>query len=62
MPIGDVEDLEELALELGCKLEELPTTYLDLPLGPPHNNVKVWNGVKERFRKQFNSLENAIYL
>lgn len=51
MPTSQVEDLEGLALELGCKVEELPTTYLGLPLGAPHNSF-VLDGVEEGFRKR----------
>ena len=28
IPVGRVEDLEELAFEVGCKVGVLPTTYL----------------------------------
>ena len=27
--------MEDLAQDLGCKVGELPTTHLGLPLGPP---------------------------
>ena len=33
MPVGPVENVDQLALELGCKVGALPTTYLGLPLG-----------------------------
>ncbi|RVW63585.1 hypothetical protein CK203_057416 [Vitis vinifera] len=38
LPMGRVENLEELALELG---------YLGLPLGASHNSIVVWDGVEE---------------
>ena len=47
--IGSVEDL---ALEIGCKVGVLPTTYLGLPLGTPHNLLVAWDGVEERFCKR----------
>ena len=31
--LGEVAMVEELALELGCKVRSLPTYYLGLPLG-----------------------------
>lgn len=31
--MGRVENVEDLALELGCKVEVLPFYYLGLPLG-----------------------------
>ena len=33
LPVGDVENLDQLACELGCRVETLLSTYLGLPLG-----------------------------
>ncbi|KAL6347032.1 hypothetical protein AAG906_012283 [Vitis piasezkii] len=44
--------LEVLGLELGCKVGELPSSYLGLPLGASHNFVVVWDEVVERFPKR----------
>ena len=33
IPIGSVDNAEELASELGCKVRQFPTSYLGLPLG-----------------------------
>ena len=52
MPMGNVMNLDDLALELGCRTGTLPTTYLGLPLGMRHNTTEVWDGVEERFRKK----------
>ena len=52
IPIGRVEDLEELAFEIGCKVGVLPTTYLGLPLGTHNNSLAVWDEMKERFNKR----------
>ena len=49
IPVGRVHDIEDLALELGCKVGGLPSCYLDLPLGAPFKSVSVWDGVEERF-------------
>ena len=43
--VGEVADVEVLALELGCKVGSLPTSYLGLPLGSPHKSVVAWDGV-----------------
>ena len=51
-PVGRVENPKILALELGCDVGSLPTTYLGLPLGAKHNSQRVWDGVEERFRKR----------
>ncbi|RVW15964.1 putative ribonuclease H protein [Vitis vinifera] len=52
LPVGRVENLELLALEVGCKVGRLPTSYLGIPLGVNHKSVAVWDGVEERFRKR----------
>ncbi|RVW92613.1 hypothetical protein CK203_039393 [Vitis vinifera] len=56
-PVGRVENLENLALEAGCKVGKLPSSYLGIPLGANHKSVAVWDGVEERFRKRL-ALEN----
>ncbi|RVW91778.1 Protein ARABIDILLO 1 [Vitis vinifera] len=45
-------NIKELALELGCKVGELPTTCLRLPLSAPFKLVWVWDGVEEQFCKR----------
>ena len=50
--MGRVNDIEDLALELGCKVDSLPSCYLDLPLGAPFKSEVVWDNVEERFRKR----------
>ncbi|RVX04514.1 hypothetical protein CK203_023399 [Vitis vinifera] len=40
--VGRVENLEVLALEFGCKVGRLPTSYLGLPLGAHHKFMAVW--------------------
>ncbi|RVX09419.1 hypothetical protein CK203_015227 [Vitis vinifera] len=48
--VGEVEEILEMAVELGCKVGQLPSTYLGLPLGAPNKAVCVWDGVEERMR------------
>ena len=50
--MGNVENVEELASELGCKVGSLPSTYLGMLLGAPFKSVAIWDGVKERFYKR----------
>ncbi|RVW75000.1 LINE-1 reverse transcriptase-like [Vitis vinifera] len=50
IPVGQVEEILEMAVELGCKVGQLPSTYLGLPLGAPNKAVCVWDGVEERMR------------
>ena len=50
--VGRVHVIEDLALELGCKVGGLPSCYLGLPLGAPFKSAAVWDGVEERFQKR----------
>ena len=50
--VGRVENVEDLVLELGCKVGPQPSSYLGLPLVAAHKSVAVWDGVEERFRKR----------
>ena len=45
IPVGNVENDEVLALELGCKLGAFPSSYLGLPLGAHHGSVAMWDGI-----------------
>ena len=55
IPVGTVSNVETLAIELGCGVGSLPTTYLGLPLGAPHKLVRVWDSIVESFRKRLAS-------
>ncbi|RVW21265.1 LINE-1 reverse transcriptase-like [Vitis vinifera] len=50
IPVGEVDEILEMAVELGCKVGQLPSTYLGLPLGAPNKADYVWDGVEERMR------------
>ena len=52
MPVGTMENLEDLAAKLGCGKGNLPTTYLGLPLGMKSKSTQMWDGEEERFRKK----------
>lgn len=52
IPMRRVDNLEELAKELGCKVSVLPLTYLVLPLGALFKFVAVWDNVEEKFQKR----------
>ncbi|RVW33990.1 hypothetical protein CK203_100738 [Vitis vinifera] len=53
IPVGEVEDIEVLAMELGCKVGALPSVYLGLPLGAKHkDHGYVWDGVEARMRRR----------
>ena len=52
IPVGRVENIDDLALDFVCKVGSLPSTYLSFPLGAPFKSVIVWDGVEERFRRR----------
>ena len=52
IPVGRVKNIDDLALDFGCRLGSLPSTYLGRPLGAPFKSVTVLDGVKERFRRR----------
>ncbi|RVW35151.1 BTB/POZ and MATH domain-containing protein 4 [Vitis vinifera] len=70
IPVGEVEDIEEMAVELGCKVGLLPTVYLGLPLGAHHKAVSIWDGSVvnrlEKLQRDFlwggDSLERKVHL
>ncbi|RVW76194.1 Transposon TX1 uncharacterized 149 kDa protein [Vitis vinifera] len=51
IPVGRVHDIEDLALELGCKVGGLPSCYLGLPLGTPSNQWLCEIVLKSDFEK-----------
>ena len=52
IPLGRVDNVEELAAELGCGVGSLPSTYLGLPLGAPHRALGVWDSIEYGFRRR----------
>ena len=52
IPVGEVDDIEELAVEIGCRVGSLPSQYLGVPLGAPNKASSVWDGVEERVRRR----------
>ncbi|RVW23847.1 LINE-1 reverse transcriptase-like [Vitis vinifera] len=50
IPVGRVENIDDLTLKFGYRVGSLPSTYLGLPLGAPFKSISVWDGVEERFR------------
>ena len=52
IPIREVEDIDEMAVELGCRVGSLPSVYLGLPLGAHHKASSMWDGVEERMRRR----------
>ncbi|RVX12326.1 putative ribonuclease H protein [Vitis vinifera] len=69
IPVGEVEDIDELAVELGCSVGSLPTVYLGQPLGANHKASSTWDGMEERMRRRgklgkensFNQLGGGVH-
>ena len=55
LPVGPVDNVSDLAVELGCGIGSLPSSYLGLPLGASHKALGVWDTVEDRFRKRLAS-------
>ena len=60
--VGRVENVEGLALEFGCKVSKLSSSYLGLPLGARFKEVAVWDEVEERLRKRLSFGKKVVYL
>ena len=46
--VGEVEEVNEMAVEIGCRVGQLPTVYLGLP----NKATSVWDGVEEKVRRR----------
>ena len=61
IPIERVENLEELALEFGCKVGAFPSSYMGFPLGVSFTFVVAWDKVEKRFCKKLVYVEKIVY-
>ncbi|RVW49859.1 putative mitochondrial protein [Vitis vinifera] len=61
IPVGEVDGVLDMAAEIGCRVGQLPTVYLGLPLEAPNRDVSAWDGVEERTRRRL-SLWKRQYL
>ena len=52
IPVGEVDGVLDMAAEIGCRVGQLPTVYLGLPLGAPNRAASTWDGVEERVRRR----------
>ncbi|RVW47167.1 hypothetical protein CK203_070192 [Vitis vinifera] len=50
--VGEVEEVDEMVVELRCRVGQLPAVYLGLPLGAPNKASSMWDGVEERVRRR----------
>ena len=52
IPVREMDNVEDLSCEIGCKVGKLSSSYLGFPLGASYESVAVWDGVEERFHKK----------
>ncbi|KAJ9681941.1 hypothetical protein PVL29_018030 [Vitis rotundifolia] len=52
IPIGEVEEVDEMVVELGCRVGQLLAVYLGLPLGALNKAASMWDGVEEKVRRR----------
>jgi len=46
--VKEVANIQCLANILSCKIENLPTTYLGMPLGNNYKELEIWDGIVEK--------------
>lgn len=51
-PVNEVQQVQGLASILGCRIDQLPTTYLGMPLGSKHKALEIWDGILERTERR----------
>jgi hypothetical protein len=52
VPVGNVDNVEGLAVIMGCRVSSLPLKYLGLPLGACYKAKSIWNGVVEKIERR----------
>lgn len=52
IPIGHINNINDLAMNLNCKAGSFPITYLGLRLGAKFKEVKVWDLVLEKMERR----------
>jgi hypothetical protein len=61
VPVGAVDNLDELASVLGCGVSSLPIKYLGLPLGAPFKAKYIWDDVIGKIERRLASWQR-MYL
>lgn len=50
--VGDVPNIDDLVMDLGCRLGSLPAMYLGMPLVTSYKQKEVWDPILDRIRKR----------
>lgn len=51
-PIKEVANILNLEDILGCKVENMQTVYLGMPLGNEHKSIQIWDGIVEKIERR----------
>ena len=62
VPIGDVRNLNGLALTLCCMVDTLPMRYLGMPLGAHYKDSSIWNPIIEKMENQLSGWKQLYLL
>uniref|UniRef100_A0A2N9IZP3 Reverse transcriptase domain-containing protein n=1 Tax=Fagus sylvatica TaxID=28930 RepID=A0A2N9IZP3_FAGSY len=61
VPVGEVQNISELANSLCCHIGVLPLSYLGMPLGASYKAVTVWNPILEKLERRLSGWQK-LYL
>uniref|UniRef100_A0A2N9HCX4 Reverse transcriptase domain-containing protein n=1 Tax=Fagus sylvatica TaxID=28930 RepID=A0A2N9HCX4_FAGSY len=61
VPVGEVQNIAELAESLCCHIGGLPLSYLGMPLGALYKAVAVWNPIIEKLERRLSGWQK-LYL
>ena len=61
VPVGEVGNLDALALILCCKVGCLPMSYLDMPLGAHYKDSSIWNPIIEWMEKKLTGWKQLYF-
>jgi hypothetical protein len=50
--VDEVDDVENLASIIGCRVALLPVKYLGLSLGAPYKSTSLWSGIIEKMERR----------
>jgi hypothetical protein len=61
VPVGNVDNVAELASILGCGTSSLPLKYLGMPLGTRHKATSIWDDIAVKMERRLASWQK-LYL
>jgi len=50
--VGEIQNIQGLANDCGCRITSLPMKYLGLPLGVPFKAKSIWDPISERMQRR----------